>query len=241
MKETSPLCLQILLKENYFEDRHAKEVQNKIVYKICAMDNSYNRSKYSEPIYVRMRDLSAPAVPIMYEATVENNAVNMVWSKNSDLDFKHFEISRGTRVNDSSFGNYAVISNSRESNFIDRTIVSNTEYDYLISAIDSSNNRSESASRIVFNKESKKAEVIQNFEAQKSDNSIRLKWSNPNKLIIQLFRKEETGTFIPISNKFSGDSIEDKDVIKGKTYSYKIISIGDEDDVMSEAVNIEFQ
>lgn len=228
------------IKENYFEDRHAKEVQNKIVYKICAMDQSYNRSAYTEPVYVKMKDMTAPDAPTIFETNYENRAVNLNWSRNSDLDFMKYEISRGIKINDSTFGEYSLLASSRETNYMDRSVTPNVDYSYLIRVVDSSNNKSDAASRLVYAKETKVLEVIQVIVAEKFDNAIKLAWSNSKMQEVQLFRKNDQSTFVPISDKITGNSWEDNDVIKGKVYYYKLISLGDEDDVSSDIVKVEF-
>lgn len=53
------------IKENYFTDKLAKNTKNKFAYKIVAVDESMNRSSYSEYALARMPDVTAPNAPFL--------------------------------------------------------------------------------------------------------------------------------------------------------------------------------
>lgn len=229
------------IKENSFEDRHAVEVQNNIVYKICAVDIHSNRSKLTEPIFVRMPDVTPPSQPVIRELDYAEGVVSISWVGSNEPDFKQFEIIRGTRTNDSTFGNFTTIGNTSSTNYRDNSAQPNSAYQYHIQAMDSSNNKSKSEGKMISTLSFKLPEAIEKWAIRKAEQSVFLSWSNPKKQEVQIFRKTDLGSFIPITQKFSGETMEDKEVSQGSTYIYKLIAEGaGEESWESQELKVEF-
>lgn len=228
------------IKENYFEDRHPAEVQNKIVYKICAVDIHSNRSKQTQPIFVQMPDKTAPSTPSFTNVEFVNGETIISWTKVYDFDVKEYEIQRGTLINDSTFGNYISILKTTQTSFSDISIEANKQYNYSIAAIDSSGNVSEKNYRSIYTKTMRKEVKIENFNAQKAEQAIKITWQNPNRAPVQVLKKENDGTFIPLTSYIYEAFLEDNEVKPGSTYSYKIRTEGEESDWESQEIKIEF-
>jgi fibronectin type 3 domain-containing protein len=226
------------IRSNSYTDREPKEAGNFLIYKICAMDKSYNRSAVSASIAVRMPNIVAPKPSTIVELENENGEVQLSWTPNREPDFMRYDVYRGTPVDDSTFGDYKLVATTRETSYRDKTNEQNKTYSYYIRVLDSSNNFSNSPPRLVQANRPKNAEAIQNFNVSATENSIRIVWRSGSQNV-QLFRKTQTN-YYAITPVAQFEKFEDKDVSKGNAYSYKIVSYGEENQVQSEEKRIEF-
>lgn len=221
-----------------YTDELPKEAGNYFIYKICAMDKSYNRSEMSSPIFERMPNVIPPKPSEISELEYENGAVNIAWTRNLEPDFFNYEVYRGDEINDTTFGNYRMIYSTREAFYTDKTVEDKKTYSYYIVTRDSSNNSTLSSTRTIRVENTVQSEAPRNLNLAASDNSIHIKWSS-GRQNVQVYKKQEGGNYFPITPIISAESFVDEDISKGKVYVYKIVSLGEEE-ISSEEKRIEF-
>jgi fibronectin type 3 domain-containing protein len=216
------------VKEISYTDKLPMNARNKFLYKILAIDSSYNKSEYSEIVSIQMPDIIPPVKPLIKNIyNVENNIV-IEWIPNKDADLKGYNIYRSPNSKDYSKLNLQVIPVSVES-YKDGTASSGSTYYYYLTAIDSTGNESQpSGIQKGFNNfvslKSKPDEIKFKYKEDKNELQITWKQEQSDDLLgCVIYRKEkESEELLPLTGKVKGNEYTDKDIKKGKTYYYEI-------------------
>ena len=130
------------IKTNTFIDTLPRNARNHFLYKVTAIDSSFNRSAYPPPVRAQMPDVTPPVKPVIIGVSPNNEYMVVEWIPNKELDLAGYELYRSkgadgvkTKVNTGLLA-------PSVTRFTDRTIASDTLYYYTIFAIDSAGNRS---------------------------------------------------------------------------------------------------
>ena len=214
------------IKANSFTDKLPASAKNKFLYKIIAVDTSYNKSESSEIVSVQMPDIIPPVKPLIKNIDNLDNAVNIYWLSNKDADLMGYDVYRGTTGNNYFKINSQLISSS-QTRFTDRTIESGKEYFYYLVAIDSAGNQSQPSDiQKGLNNyptlSSSPQDIKLKYREDKKDIQISWKLERPDGLAgVVVYRKiEEKDKFMPLSGNLSENEFLDKDVKVGNTYYY---------------------
>ena len=132
------------IKEFYYEEKLAKQVKNRFVYKVIAVDSSFNRSQFSDSVTVKLPDLFPPATPVIKDIlVVDGKGLKIEWLQSVDNDLATYSIYRtDTKAKDQTPVLIAEKISKSKADYIDVTAIKNNNYSYYITAIDSSNNSS---------------------------------------------------------------------------------------------------
>lgn len=220
--------------ENYFEDELAKNIKNKFIYKVLAVDGSLNRSAYSECVSVQLPDVTAPLAPFMYSISIsENNYVELRWFANAEPDLAGYKLYRKNLIDtNSSFQQLAKkIIPADLQLFTDRTIQENGIYAYKLTAIDSSGNES------VFSNGLKKSVKMNSdkgtisvtkfnvkYNQKRNQTEVNWKLSNDKNLKTCMVYRIKKGdiNLTPCSGLVNECHFIDNDLQKGSEYSYQL-------------------
>lgn len=200
------------IRQTAFLDSLPPVAQNRFYYKITAVDSAYNES-IGTVVTLKMPDIVAPHAPILTEITLDKGKVTLQWETPPDLDLKGFAVLRRT-VSDTAreFTKItpALIS-PKISSFTDASVQSGRGYEYVLTAVDSSDNVSKhSAPKLMYVSGSENLAIPQLLTADydSSSRAIKIHWRMAGKDTAArryLLKKENDGNFMPILLKDERD------------------------------------
>lgn len=125
----------------FYDSVSVKSLNNKVYYKIVAVDKRYNMSEYSDVLILKKPDFIPPAPPVITSYNVEKETVNLTWANSQSNDIAKHEVYR--RVRDSIKWNLIATLpkdtlHIEYTNWKDTNVEGNTTYQYLIKAVDES-------------------------------------------------------------------------------------------------------
>ncbi|MFO7842817.1 MAG: hypothetical protein R6V16_03325 [Bacteroidales bacterium] len=216
------------IKENRFVNHLPKQVKNKFLYRVIAIDTSFNKSEYSDFAITRMPDIIPPQRPIIKSVKQEKKQLVLEWFPVFDQDLAGYHVYRAEKGQAPIQLNINLIAAIEL--FTDRSALPNIDYNYHVVATDSSGNISEK-SKIYPAKLKIVPEVKINFKKvslkyKKKKKLVQLSWDvktdNDIKGYIIYRKTEQQDNFKPISGLLPKTGFTDKDVKTGKKYIYQI-------------------
>ena len=162
-----------------------KKVNNKFIYRIIAVDSSYNRSIPSINTLAQMPDVTAPVKPVIKQIIEKNGHILLIWLSNVELDLMGYNLYK--RIKNDTLAEYKIINYS----IIPRTITSYTDrsakegiiYEYILKAADFENNISSASSVFIGGLKQNKGEAKLVLTEKKisKKKQLTLVWNNENK------------------------------------------------------------
>jgi hypothetical protein len=215
-----------------FTDSLPGKAKNRFIYRIAAVDSSFNVSELSEPAMARMPDVFPPERPFIKNVYADSGNIVVEWIPNIDPDLKGYNL---YRVNvDSNVGvrmvNVELIS-ANTKRFTDKLADVNKKYLYTLQAIDSSGNKSAMSPSFTAklpkatSGASSKINITFNAKYQKILKSVNVTLSKniPNDVDgMVVYRRTDTTPFAPASSFLISQDYTDKAVTKGTVYYYQI-------------------
>lgn len=159
----------IIDRDNYTDTAQLKTLTEYIFYKIVAVDQNYNHSKFSKALKLKRPDKIAPPEPVILDYSVYQNQIKLSWTQVNVSDFLKYKVMRRK------FGetNWTVIKETIETELIDSNLLELTEYEYTVVAIDNSKLSSTNAFPLavktgrLLKKENIKLNIIEKTEGEK--------------------------------------------------------------------------
>ncbi|MEN1784427.1 MAG: hypothetical protein AAGF77_04730 [Bacteroidota bacterium] len=121
---------------NFYNDTLSlKTLKKKIHYKVIAFDNYYKASEASAILSLEIPDLIPPVAPVLLEGKKSKDSVALKWLSSPSKDVANYRIYRKNKVSNAwkLLGETAL-----DSTFIDKTVLPNTQYQYMVKAVDNS-------------------------------------------------------------------------------------------------------
>jgi len=135
------------IKETQYVESLSKNIKNKFVYRVVAIDTNFNRSKPSINSLAQMPDVTPPLTPLIKNVYLEDKNIRVDWLKNADTDLAGYNLFRSS-LNDSILKeqvNVRLISKSFDT-YLDRRTLQGKSYSYMIEAVDITGNISKISS-----------------------------------------------------------------------------------------------
>jgi uncharacterized protein len=238
------------VKENYFEDQLAANTKNKFLYKIVAVDQSMNRSRYSEFAEIRLPDLTAPSAPFLKSVSQsERNYTLIEWFANAEPDLAGYSIFRKDLKNKEAI--FAQLNQklvgSGLTRFTDRNAEPGMLYEYFIRAVDSSGNISVESNHCKFrlSVEGRDNAGFSEFNLKYNTrrNMVELRWKMNTRDSLRGFvvyrSADHENELRTISGLLDDNKISDKEVRKNTGYVYQVRAYDMKGDVIrSEKIKI---
>ncbi len=207
------------LKSTSYIDIFPEKAGTKFIYKIAAIDQSFNISETAEA-WIQLPDVIAPNAPVLLDAIVENKMLKLEWTPITNDSILGYDVFK--------------IDNERITKLTEKPVVTtifnvNAEWSndsqFYVVAIDAANLVSEPSNKISAAKEQLVADIKLEIYIDSNSNFISLKLlgiqSNEiDELII--FRKQAGRGFMPIAIDKVNDNYLDKTAIQGEIYEYFI-------------------
>ncbi len=167
----------IIERDNYIDTAQLKTLTEFIFYKIVAVDQNYNHSKFSKPLKLKRPDKIAPPEPVILNYQVNQNKVSFNWTAVKVEDLKKYCVFK-RKAGET---NWVKVKETFETSFTDSNLIELTEYEYTVVAEDNSNLFSTKAFPLaiktgrILKSESIKLRVIEKQEGDKKANYLT--WS----------------------------------------------------------------
>jgi fibronectin type 3 domain-containing protein len=229
----------------YFTDRLPKNARNGFLYKVIAIDSSFNKSQASEVVSAAMPDVISPVKPYIKSLTNGENYILIKWLPNKDEDLKGYNIYRADDHGVFSQINRILVVSSRD-NFVDPEIEAGKNYYYYLTAVDSTGNQSKSSNVLKgFNHFSPIKSGPTNLKVTYRDKKkdIFLSWKQESIQSIKgfvIYREENGSTqMLPLSAITESNEFYDSNIKSGTIYHYQIRAYDKSGSIMkSEIVKI---
>ena len=162
------------IKETQYVESLSKNIKNKFVYRVVAIDTNFNRSQPSINSLAQMPDVKPPLTPVIKNVSLEEGNIRINWLKNVDSDLKGYNLYK-SGFNDSAAKEQVNIKliPSTTATYLDRRAVKGESYLYVIQAVDVTGNVSETSN--TFKIEIPKAPVTDTIKVSKANYNVKKK------------------------------------------------------------------
>jgi hypothetical protein len=144
-EEYSQVTVKPHVATTFYDSVSVKSLNNKVYYKVVAVDKRFNMSKYSNILILKKPDFIPPAPPVITTYKVSKENVYLTWANSQSNDVERHEVYR--KIRDSI--NYNLIATLPKdslkieyTDWQDSNVEGATDYNYLIKAVDESNLKS---------------------------------------------------------------------------------------------------
>lgn len=212
---------------NVFIDTLSKNrLDKRVYYQVAALDQHFNHSKPSEPVWAAIPDIYPPTAPLLTTTQPdESNHVVLAWKASSSPDVEKYEIMRRLDTDTA----YAKIGETTHNNlkFIDSKFSSTQAVyaEYYITAIDSSKNISDPSNAKRVLNISKPTTTNAEIKSIKTDNKqVVITWSDSEKNIegVLIYRANNDEKYELLDRVNDKNEFVDTSVRSGEKYQYKI-------------------
>lgn len=127
------------ISDTFFIDKVSSRIKNTLAYRIVAVDSAFNRSARSSLCIIRMKDIEPPAQPVITGYHSSAPGISISWMQNYEPDLAYYRIIRQSEKGELlsfSVSNHLLT-------YIDSIAEPGKEYEYSVTATDSSGNESE--------------------------------------------------------------------------------------------------
>ena len=232
-------------KENFFKQKLSKNVRNKFVYRVVAVDTSFNRSKPSINSLAQMPDVTPPNHPVIKNVEFKNDIILISWIPNIENDLEGYNLYRKFKNDSTDFKKINNLTIPKDfSSYKDRQTMPGSEYLYVIKAIDVNGNISEPSKEFFgFNPiEKLTSKIILESELFEKKKRVILNWNLDNNSIpVQgsiVFRSIDNNVLKPYSKLIQEKTFVDN--ISPGSFNYQIRTYTKDGIVLiSDKINIE--
>ncbi len=207
------------LKSTSYTDVFPEKAGNKFIYKIAAIDHSFNISETAEA-WIQLPDVIAPNAPVLLDAIVENKTLKLEWTPITNDSIVGYDVFK--------------IDNERITKLTERPVLTtifnvNAEWSndsqFYVVAIDAANLVSEPSNKISAAKEQLITDVKLEINIESNSRNISLKLIGIQSSEIdeiEVFRKQSGRGFMPIEVDKVNENYLDKTAVQGEIYEYFI-------------------
>jgi len=189
------------IRNNRFEQALAKNSKNKFLYKVLAIDSSYNKSALSEFAATTLPDVTAPSEPFINNAYIDEKKNNVIeFFKNPELDLRGYDLYRSYTADEQEKTEKVNVKpiDRAAFRFIDHDFEGYGTVKYYLVAIDSSGNTSRPSNTVKLNVKKEEEAAVYAFKsfdtkALKPGNNWQLKWkmSSEEPVFFVVYTREE--------------------------------------------------
>ena len=218
-----------IIHQNYFFDETSlKALDQKVYYKIVAIDNAFNPSEYSTILSLRKPDKIPPSSPTFHNFEASAESITLEWNPSSSNDVVRQEIWR--KQGDESWELYTQL-DTLQNSFTDKKVRANQKYAYRVSAIDEAGWMTSSKSISLYTGNHIRFHPITEFSISQEEFSggIVIKWSEPIDQGRMIIYKSQGNAPLRAYKYVSGDAtvFTDNPASAGEVFNYALQYIGD--------------
>lgn len=196
----------IPLKETFYIEKLSKNIKNKFIYRVVAVDTNYNRSKPSINSIAQMPDVIPPQKPVLKNVSTIDGTILIEWLANVESDLAGYDLYRSKNGDTNSLAkvNFNLIPNSLNK-YTDRNIEKGVEYSYQLVAKDNSQNESAPSASFSISLPSEKTTaniVVTKAVYNQKKQQVTLQWNIEENIEMKgyvVYQKDALGNMKPIS------------------------------------------
>ncbi len=237
-QETYMLMNADYITRNSHSDQLPKQIKSNFSYKVIAVDSSFNKSEFSNTVYTKLPDVTAPDKPVIKTVTRNNNALVIEWFPVHESDLSGYNIYRYTETQNQDEAekiNLDLISGLCI--FTDRFADYNTTHKYYVVAVDSEGNFSAPSDACIApqldypdaNLEFDRFDL--NHKSRKK--LVKLEWKinypEETKGFVVYRKTINQKHFTPLSGMITETNFQDNLREDNGTYQYRIGALGKDD------------
>lgn len=214
-------------KEANYTDVFNEKAGTKFIYKVVAIDNSFNESPKSS-LWVQLPDVIAPQAPVLKGAVIENGKVNLKWDEVLTDKILGYDVYRIYNSKEEKITSQPVKSNLFSDEVIKRGII-----EYFIKAVDSAKLESKPSNKIAITTADDVANQLRlviNQDLRTKKLNLKIEGVKPDEVLeIKLFKKIGKSGFVRTPFKLNPDGFLDEETAEGEIYEYyvEVITIDD--------------
>ena len=202
-QEFTKLNKENLVKENFIDSIDMTSFDDKVYYRIEALDNRYNASVPSETLTLEKPDRIPPTPPVFKNYEVDEEGISIYWIHSSVADWNATVVYRkvASDTTETSWRRIFEATVKTDTTYVDQKIIAGEIYAYTLITVDASGLESDPAPALTI--ESKKALTKPGIKGvyatvDRENKLVDLTWRIPeeNSVEIQLYRKTKETEFI---------------------------------------------
>jgi fibronectin type 3 domain-containing protein len=220
-----------------FIDTFPKKAKTKFIYKVSALDKSFNESPKASA-WIQLPDIVPPAAPVLMELVLNGTEISLQWSlvmTDAIAGYDVYRIIDGnkTKINDAKIS---------VATFTDKALAKKGLYQYYVTAIDSASLESKPSNKVHINTAAGKITDIKlmlNQDSKSKKVQIEIAGIEPTSVqFVKLYRKDGDTGFRIVPYQYKAEPTVDETSEPGKIYEYyaEVIDLGDQK-MKSEVVN----
>lgn len=216
---------------NQYIEKLPFNAKNKFLYRLIAIDSSYNKSEPSELVSVRMPDILPPSQPFIKEVREEEDKIIIEWIPNVDADLMGYHLFRAVGSDTAKFEQLNInLLPGSSFRYTDRLTEAGQQYFYSLQALDSTGNRSAISNIYSGSRMAVQAEGIRITSAKasykKKTKDVQISWKSEEDndfLGYVIYRKEgQESPLRPLTGMLRLNDHTDNQVKGGFNYFYEI-------------------
>ena len=203
-----------------FSEIFLSKAATKFIYKITAIDKSFNESKKAT-LWVQLPDIIPPSAPFLKEAIVRENAIELQWNWAKEDAIQGYNV---YKINDEKLQklNENLVLTA---NFSDKSVFNKGVSEYYIQAVDSSKLISKPSNRIFVNgpelNRNAAVKLTANQDTRSRKVTLTIEGITPAEVqSMRIYRKDGPAGFRVLPIEFNKQSLQDETSASGKIYQY---------------------
>jgi uncharacterized protein len=226
------------LKTTSYSDDFPKNASTKFIYKVAAIDQSFNESKKAE-VWVQLPDVVPPNAPFLVSADLRENKVVLKWNLIPNEAILSYDVYRVFEDKKEKLN----INSLLQDNFTDDKLGKKGLYQYYIQAVDSAKLASEPSNSLyvssVVSNSKNTIKLIPKQDLRSKKVQLEIIGIKPNEVqSFKLYRKIGNSGFKLLPIRFANSTVIDETSESGKIYQYYIDVIDlNEARIKSEVIN----
>jgi hypothetical protein len=224
-EEFSQLTVRPVNDTVFFDKVNIKTLTKHVYYRLFAIDNRQNHSKFSEALEVKRPDFIAPVRPVFKEVKPTEKGITLIWAPSSSNDVVGQELYRYT----SDTLNMHLVARFTDiflRTFTDTTAVGDSIFRYRFYAVDESGNRSDPAMVSSLSGRKISSTIMLRTKAMRDKGVVELSWNAPAGKSIEryiIFRSENEAPLSTFTHVLApATTYADKQLTISTKYNYCI-------------------
>jgi uncharacterized protein len=215
-----------LLTQPSFSDTITVKVLNqKIYYRVVAVDKNYNNSEFSSVLQLAKPDVVPPASPVFTKAELEKGGIVVQWINSPSEDIAKVELSRMEKEDKVKRVIRTWMQPASANEYTDLSLKPGNTYQYQLTVYDSTGNTSTSVSPQLYYETGSRG-AVGNIQASvdRETKEVKIQWKNEVPVVrCAIYRKRNEEPLV-LYRTLEGnvDSFGDKNIITNSHYVYKV-------------------
>lgn len=210
------------LKTTSFIDKFPEKASTKFIYKVSAIDQSFNESKKAE-VWIQLPDVVPPNSPFLVSADLRENKVVLKWNLMPNDAIMSYDVYRVFESKKEKLNINSLIQDS----FTDDKLNKKGLYQYYIQAVDSAKLVSEPSNSLyvssVASNSKNQIKLVAKQDLRTKKVQLEIIGIKPDEVqSFKLFRKVGNSGFILLPIPFTNSTFIDETSESGKIYQYYI-------------------